>query len=218
MRPLRVAGRVRLRVLRNRETVDLRAEDRLAVQLAHLVLGGAVVLVRGVVVDDPDRARLVEVEAEVIGHLAVALRNTAADPLVTDLAVVHRLLREALLCDRRGGRRRLCDHSDVAVPLDGRRTLWIVRPVREAVGLPCRIRSEPGEPDRAGRSSLRPDELVRDSRRRVDLDGRRPALALVAGRRVVDVVVVRVDPRGVDVPTLVDRQRREEVAGAAATR
>src|SRR3954454_5332250 len=217
VRPLGVAGDVGHRALRH-AVVRLLAGDRLALQLTRLVQVRAVVLARGVVVDDPDRARLVEVEREVVGHRAVTARDRAADPLVADLAVVHRLLGEPLLRDGRRERGRVADRCGVAPPLDRRRALRVDGPAREAVRLARGVGRVPREREVAGRAGLRPQELGRRRRRRADADRRRPALALVGRGRVVDAAVVRVDPGRVDVAAGVDRKRREQVPRIAAAR
>ena len=59
------------RALRHR-VLERLAADRLALQLPRFEQVRAMVLARGVVVDDPDRALAVEVEGEVIGHRAGA--------------------------------------------------------------------------------------------------------------------------------------------------
>ncbi len=215
VRPLGIAGRVLHRALRHR-LLERPAVGGLALDLPHLVQVRAVILARRVVVDEPQRAVAVEVDREVVGHRAVAARDRAADALVADLAVVHRLLGEALLRDRRRQRGRVGDHARVAPPLDSGGSQRIVDPVRERVGLAGRVGCVPGERERARRPGLRPEELGRVRGRAVDLDRRRPRRALVGRVRVVDVVVVRVDPGGVDGPRRVGRDCREEVTGAAA--
>ncbi len=215
MRPLRVAARVRDRV-RRRRRVDRAAQGGLPLQLPDLVLVGAVVLARGVVEDDPEGAVPVELEAEEVGHRPVAAVGRAADSRVADLPVVHRLLGEPLLGDRRLRGRGVRDHGGVAVPLDGRGALRVGRPVREAVGAARRVRADPGERERARRASLRPKELVRRRRSLAHAGGNAPRAPLVRRVGVVDGVVVRVDPGGVDVSAAVDGHGREEVVRAAA--
>ena len=144
--------------------------------------------------------------------------SRAADPLVADLAVVHRLLGEPLLRDRRRERGRVGDRCRVAPPLDRRRALRVVRPARERVGLAGGVGRVPRERQRPGLARLGPEELRGVRRRGADANRCRPALTLVGRGRVVDGAVVVVDPSGVDVAARVDRQRREQVPRAAAAR
>ena len=160
------------------------------------------------------RAVLVEVEAEVVGHRPVAARDRAADALVADLAVVHRLLGEALLRDRRRERGRVRDQRRVAPPLERGRALRVVGPARERVGLAGGVgrrtsasASVPGlSPACAQRNSAVVDGAVLTCTGVVQL------VALVGRGRVVDVRVGRVDPGRVDVA----RRSRSPAPGRGA--
>src|SRR5438552_16060871 len=95
---------------------------------------GAVILARGIVVDDLDCAVLLsDGHREKVGHHAVAAGQRAADAAVTDLAIVHRLLRKSILFNQWA--RRVCvpDQSHVPEPWEPGLSRRGGLPVRHAV-------------------------------------------------------------------------------------
>ena len=95
---------------------------------------GAVILARGIVIDDLDCAILLsDGHREEVRHDAVATGQRAADAAVTDLAVVHRLLGKSILFNQWARRVRVPDQRHVPVPWEPCRSRRVGCPVRHVV-------------------------------------------------------------------------------------
>ena len=94
---------------------------------------GAVILARRIVIDDLDCAVVGDIHREKVGHHAVAAGQRAADAAVTDLAIVHRLLRKSILFNQWA--RRVCvpDQRHVPEPWEPSCSRRVGLPVRHVV-------------------------------------------------------------------------------------
>ena len=187
-------------------------------QLALLEDVSTVVLAGRVVVDDASDTVTVDVHREEVGHCPVTARDRAADAARADLPVVHRLLGEPRL-DK--GRRRTCgvrDLGDESEPREGGRRVAIVVPGRHVIAVDVRRVAVPDHDQVPGVARGRPWHHIRVRIVAVHVLDRPPRLPLVGGGRVVDVVVLRVDPDRVDVAGPVGGDDREEVADISAAR